>query len=142
MNIQNRMVAGLVSCLLGQVSHADCDVNAANDSISNNRLNQAGKLLAQCESTAHSSVKLKLAEKFRFGQQPDMYQAAEWYRSVARQGDPEAQYQLGLMYLEGLGVTEDVTAAIALLEKASLQHHVEADELYLHIIDLRIVMDC
>ena len=33
--------------------------------------------------------------------------AAEWYRRAARLGQPEAQYELALMYELGIGVARD-----------------------------------
>jgi TPR repeat protein len=37
----------------------------------------------------------------------DPRQALRWYEAAARAGDGEAQYQVGMMYLQGLGVERD-----------------------------------
>ena len=34
-------------------------------------------------------------------------EALKWYRKAANQGDGEAQYNLGLSYVKGLGVTQN-----------------------------------
>ncbi len=41
----------------------------------------------------------------------DYVAAVRWFRAAAEQGNAEAQYDLGLMYLEGLGVTQDKAEA-------------------------------
>jgi TPR repeat protein len=38
-------------------------------------------------------------------------QAAKWYRLSAEQGDRDAQFRLGLMYLESKGVPQDYVQA-------------------------------
>jgi len=45
--------------------------------------------------------------------------AAYWYRQAAAQGDPELQWQLGLKYLHGLGVPQDVVQAYLWLSLAT-----------------------
>ena len=42
-------------------------------------------------------------------------------RATAEQGDAEAQYNLGLMYLEGLGVKQDNVEAYAWIRTAAAQ---------------------
>jgi TPR repeat protein len=41
----------------------------------------------------------------------DYKEAEKWYRLAAEQGDPEAQYNLGVMYDTGKGVTQDFVRA-------------------------------
>ncbi len=42
-------------------------------------------------------------------------------RAAAERGDADAQYELGLMYLEGLGVTQDNAEAYAWIRTAAAQ---------------------
>ena len=42
-------------------------------------------------------------------------------RAAAEQGNAEAQYNLGVMYLEGLGVTQDSVEAYAWIRTAAAQ---------------------
>ena len=44
-----------------------------------------------------------------------------WYRLAAGQGDAYAQYNLGLMYANGKGVTKDTVTAYAWLSIAAAQ---------------------
>jgi TPR repeat protein len=42
---------------------------------------------------------------------PDYSEAARWYRQAAEQGQPEAEYNLGVLYTQGLGVSQDYRQA-------------------------------
>ena len=50
----------------------------------------------------------------------------EEIRLAAEQGDAEAQYQLGLIYLEGSGVKKDLKVGAEWIQKAAAQGHSEA----------------
>lgn len=56
----------------------------------------------------------------------DFSAAAAAFRKAADQGMPEAQFNLGLMYLKGEGVAQDYVEAKALFEKAAQQNNVRA----------------
>ena len=45
---------------------------------------------------------------------------------AAETGDPDAQYKLALMYMEGKGVKKNEKTAVFWLKKASDQEHIEA----------------
>lgn len=53
-------------------------------------------------------------------------QAVEEFRPLARQGDRDAQYQLGRMYQAGLGVPRDIVTAHAWLTLAAASGHRDA----------------
>ena len=55
-----------------------------------------------------------------------LYEQFQEYRDLAVQNDPEAQYQLGLMYLKGQGVELDRVTGRNWLLKAAEADHVEA----------------
>ncbi|MBQ7501887.1 sel1 repeat family protein [bacterium] len=59
---------------------------------------------------------------------PSKYQMTELseLRSLAGKGDPEAQYQLGERYFEGIGVDKDLKQAFLCFGKAAQQGHAEA----------------
>jgi TPR repeat protein len=50
----------------------------------------------------------------------------EKIREVAEQGDPDAQYELGFMYENGIGVMEDKAEAIRWFRLAADQGHENA----------------
>ena len=55
-----------------------------------------------------------LAEAYYAGQdgaEQDFTKAAEWYRRLAKTGDPRAQTSLGLMYARGYGVSKNLAEA-------------------------------
>ena len=54
--------------------------------------------------------------------------ALEKLKPVAEHGNAQAQFNLGLMYREGKGVSQDSKEAAAWLGKAAEQGHVEAQE--------------
>lgn len=52
--------------------------------------------------------------------------AAELLSPLAEEGDPEAQYRLGVMHSEGQGVQRDYGQALVLYRRAAEQGHWEA----------------
>jgi TPR repeat protein len=55
-------------------------------------------------------------------------EAAEWFTKAAEQGNMDAQYELGVLYLNGDGITKDSDKAIKWFNKAGDQGHVKAKE--------------
>ncbi|HRD68406.1 MAG TPA: tetratricopeptide repeat protein [Candidatus Competibacter sp.] len=49
----------------------------------------------------------------------DLIRSANWYTMASNNGDAEASYNLGLMYLNGDGVTKDINNGVVLIEKAA-----------------------
>lgn len=56
----------------------------------------------------------------------DYAEAAIWSRKMAELGHSSGQYNLGVMYAEGLGVPRDRAQALAWLQKAASQHDFNA----------------
>jgi uncharacterized protein len=52
----------------------------------------------------------------------DYAQAVAWYRKAAGQGDPFAQYNLGVMYAKSHGVTQDYIEALMWFYLAAAAH--------------------
>jgi TPR repeat protein len=53
-------------------------------------------------------------------------EAAQWYRKAAEQGDAQAQHDLAVLYVHGLGVTQDFAEAIKWFILAAAQGDVES----------------
>jgi uncharacterized protein len=53
----------------------------------------------------------------------DFEEAIKWYQLAADQDNPDAQFNLGLMYLKGHGVAQDHERGIDLIERASEHDH-------------------
>ena len=51
---------------------------------------------------------------------------ADAARAAAERGDPAAQFQMGLFYMNGIGVDRDEDKAVEWLEKAAAQNHAQA----------------
>ena len=65
-----------------------------------------------------------LAERYRIGDkltERDYAQALGWYRAAAEQGNPDAQNNLGSMFLNGLGVPKDAVLAVKWYRLAAAQ---------------------
>ena len=56
----------------------------------------------------------------------DNKEAVSWYRKAANQGLSGAQFYLGNMYLDGIGVTKDYKIALSWFKKAAEQGYVKA----------------
>src|SRR5579883_1415532 len=66
------------------------------------------------------------AAGLRAFRQQDYATAAREWQAAAAQGDKDAQYNLGLLYLKGLGVRTNATEAFRLLRAAAMQGQVNA----------------
>ena len=56
----------------------------------------------------------------------DDRQAVSWYRKAAEQGDPDAQYNLGVRYDTARGIEKDTQQAVAWYRKAADQGYARA----------------
>lgn len=66
----------------------------------------------------------RLGDRYRTGDEfteRDYVEALRWYRVAAEQGDPNAQDNLGSMYLNGIGVPKDYAEAAKWYRKAAEQ---------------------
>lgn len=54
-----------------------------------------------------------------FGVRKDYGEALRWYTLSAEQGNPDAEYSLGVMYLNGQGVRKDLAEALKWLRRAA-----------------------
>jgi hypothetical protein len=62
------------------------------------------------------------------------YDAAEWYQKAAARGSSDAMYQLGLMYFDGIGVTDDPVKAMDLMYAAGSKGHKEAMQVWEYVM--------
>lgn len=58
----------------------------------------------------------------------DKQEALAWYRKAAEQGNPDAQYNVGMMYLRGEGVAGNRQEAIKWIGKAAEQGYKRAQD--------------
>ena len=75
-------------------------------------------LVVACATVAAADSIEKAGHAYGRG---DYVQAERLYRSLAEQGDPKAQYFLGVMYANGQGVPQDYKKAMTWIGKAAVQ---------------------
>ncbi len=79
------------------------------------------KYMAFAANKGHKEARLYIESIF--SQHGDVVQEMAWKRTVAEQGDPGYQFELGQAFLVGKGVTIDPKAAIEWFKKAAEQGH-------------------
>jgi len=72
----------------------------------------------------------------------DEYSAFEWCKFAAEEGMLEAQFQLGLMYMEGEGVTEDESEAMRWLWMAADRGYPQATEMLEYVLSNDFTYGC
>lgn len=77
-------------------------------------------------SDSNKAIPLSGEEPYAALQRGDYRVAAALFRPLAEKGDPRAQYNLGLLYASGLGVTHDFQAALKWHRLAAGQGHAGA----------------
>jgi len=60
------------------------------------------------------------------GLKQDDAAAVEWFKKAAAQGDLEGEYNLGIAYYRGIGVTKDINEAVKWFHKSAEQGDAEA----------------
>ncbi|HIM54278.1 MAG TPA: sel1 repeat family protein [Gammaproteobacteria bacterium] len=75
-----------------------------------------------------------LADGLSAYEQRNYKQAAEIWAVLANQGDAEAQFSLGVMFKNGIGVPQNDTEAMSWLRKSADQNHEHA-KLIVGVID-------
>ena len=87
---------------------------------------------------------LVLANQLRTGKgrRKDYYEAVQLYKNIAQQGNAEAQYWLGVLCFDGLGITDDRDDAIHWLALSADQNYPPAKELLHHLLNTDDISDC
>jgi hypothetical protein len=86
-----------------------------------------------------------LANKLRTGEgglTKDYYKAIQLYKVASKKGNAEAQYWLGVMCFDGLGITDDRDDAMYWLALSSDQNYSPAQKLLHHLLVTDEVLDC
>lgn len=92
---------------------------------------------------SHQILSSELASLYRQSHDYNrQVEAAQWYLKLARRGSVDAQYWLGVMYLDGNGITEDDDEALRWLDLAAKQGHQQAEKLLNHLIESDFDMEC
>ena len=70
------------------------------------------------------------------------FDAVLWYKMSAIQGNAESQYWLGVMNLEGSGITEDDYEALKWISLSANQGYPPAEKLLSHLLNTDFNMEC
>jgi hypothetical protein len=91
-----------------------------------------------------SNKNVVLANKLRNGDgvKKDLYVASQLYKEEATKGNAEAQYWLGVMYYNGLGVTGDSYDALYWIAMSSDQNFPKAQKLLNYMLVTDDELDC
>ena len=76
------------------------------------------------------------------GVQKDLYRAGIWYRRAAEGGCAEAQYRIGVMLLDGEGMTEDSIEGLEWIFRASQVDHAKATAVFNYLMANPVALDC
>jgi serine/threonine-protein kinase len=77
------------------------------------------------DSLGHLPSMIRVAEAYSRGRgvKKDELLAQSWYFRAAEKGEPEAEYQVGMMHIKGKGVAKNPFTARGWLEKAAARGH-------------------
>jgi len=133
----------MINLSLTNMAMGTCDEELLNSQsqikISSNQLNS----LIKCSKSGNVSAQFKLAmlytEKSKIQNWNDAYY---WNLQAAKNGHAEAQYHVGVMLLDGIGVTQDSFEAIEWLFKSSQAGHIKATEIFTYIMANPEPLEC
>jgi TPR repeat protein len=115
-----RAVGGALLSVLAADSAA-CDIDEALALYLEGGERASQKLMA-CLNSTQADVAFQLGRLLQEGKdiKPSEYWAGQFYRRAATAGHPEAQYRLGLMYLNGApGLEQDDNLALEWVRRAA-----------------------
>jgi len=100
--------------------------------------------LIECSKTGNITAQFKLAQLYAAQQSKfqNFNDAYYWYLQAAKNGHSDAQFHVGTMLLDGVGVTEDSFEGIDWLFKASQAGHYKATKIFNYIMENPEPLDC
>lgn len=107
-------------------------------------LNQSGdgNIIGQINVDTTAQYRQR-AEKLRLtNDYASQVEAVKYYEKAAYGGDAESQYWLGVMYLDGSGITEDDDLALEWISNAANQNYPPAEKLLSHLLATEFDMEC
>ncbi len=94
------------------------------------------------DGNVHAQARLARRYSSGAGVKKDLYRAGIWYRRAAEGGCAEAQYQFGVMLLDGEGMTEDSEEGLEWIFRASQANHARATEVFNYLMANPAALDC
>ncbi len=130
------IIASMAIMVLPDILHAFPVAAVKNQIIASYQF--AANTYEQSNSNVRKANKLRTSE----GAKENLYIAAQIYKQEAKKGNAEAQYWLGIMYLEGLGITDDSDEALHWIALSSDQEYPPAKKALHKILTTEYVSDC
>jgi len=119
----------LKGCLFGNIAMAADDrmaQQALMAHLSSASLPDVKKKLLPYAKAGHANAQLAMAKLYESQDNYEPGLVVEWYKKSAVGGNPEAQFQLGLMYIDGEILNEDRDTGKFWVEQAAEQGHQRA----------------
>ena len=130
------IIASIAIMLLPDILHAFPVAEVRNQIIASYQF--AANTQKQSNPNVRKANKLRTSELT----EENLYIAAQIYKQEAKKGNAEAQYWLGIMYLEGIGITDDSDAALHWIALSSNQDYPPAKKVLHHLLTADYVSDC
>jgi hypothetical protein len=114
MRVGHSLFAALLFCsVISLMSSAETTTYGSND---------VYEVVLKAANDGNASAQSEIGKRFaRNTNPPDYDNAIIWFRKAAEQGFPSAQRNLGIGYLDGLGVAKDEAEAVRWFRKAAEQ---------------------
>lgn len=133
----------IINLTLTNLAIGICDKKLLNNKseigISTNQLSS----LRNCAESGNVLAQFKLATLYTTESKiKDPNDAYYWNLQAAKNGHVEAQYNVGIMLLDGIGVTQDSFEAIDWLFKSSKAGHIKAKEVFTYVMENPEPLEC
>jgi len=129
-------------CFLGNAvfaANANADGRQMLASLNSNYMTVERSLL-EIANAGDANAQLRMAKIYE-GRQ-DSQGVAKWYRKSAMNGNAEAQFQLGLLYIDGELTDGDREAGMFWVEQAAQQGHYQAKVVYQSLEEEEFTIGC
>jgi len=108
----------------------------------NNLLNTPSSYQSSQKETESNNIAFANKLRTHIDTHQDLYKASQIYKQEAAKGNAEAQYWLGVMYFDGLGITEDSDESLRWVAMSAEQNFPPATKLLHHFLTTDEVLDC
>jgi hypothetical protein len=114
MRVGHSLFAAMLFCsVISLMSSAETTTYSSND---------VYEVVLKAAKDGNASAQSEIGKRFaRNANPPDYDNAIIWFRKAAEQGFPSAQRNLGIGYLDGLGVAKDEAEAVRWFQRAAAQ---------------------
>jgi TPR repeat protein len=127
------LTTGYSATIQVEIVRKDNPVVVGNPVVAGNRLNRVGTFISgpgkpfQSSQEQWDEAKSKIPNVWLMPNTPvDDKKLLEWQYKQATNGMPSSQYDIGIRYLKGIGVTNNITNAVYWFKKSAEQNNIQA----------------